>query len=421
MFSVLGIAGVTLLSLTLVPAAVSLLPPPRQAAAAGSVRTRPKITDRLEEILDRRLAGLSRLSQQYAGRAIGLWTLLCVAAILVIPRVTIDTDYLSFFDESAPVRQDFASVNRLLAGAVPLFIVVDGTGPGSFREPAALRAMEAVEARIAALPGVTHTSSLVDTLRVLNRVMEEDDPAAERVPDSRSAVAELLNMMPKGDSGRLSTANQGRANLVVRTGEVGSASVRTLVAHLEETVAGEAFGPGTQAAVTGNAMLLARTADAIAWGQANSVGLAALTILVLLTVLLRSFKLGVIAMLPNAVPVLIFFGLLGAGVAPLSLPTSLIASVALGISIDDTVHYLVRYRSERERGLSPEEAIRITSLQIGRPMLTAAMMLILGFLVVALSGFATLREFGLLSAGTMAICLATDLILLPALLVRTRA
>ena len=103
-------------------------------------------------------------------------------------------------------------------------------------------------------------------------------------------------------------------------------------------------------------------------------------------------------MVPNACPVLLFFGLLGAGVAPLSLPTSLIASVALGISIDDTVHYLVRYRDERRQGLDPAGAITVTSRQVGRPMLMAALMLILGFLVVALSGFATLRQFGLLSA-----------------------
>ncbi len=126
-------------------------------------------------------------------------------------------------------------------------------------------------------------------------------------------------------------------------------------------------------------------------------------------------------MVPNVVPVLYFFGLLGAGVAPLSLPTSLIGSVALGIAIDDTVHYLVRYRDERLRGREPARAIEVTSLQVGRPILVAALMLILGFLVVALSGFATLQQFGLLSAATMAACLATDLVLLPALLVKTRA
>jgi predicted RND superfamily exporter protein len=420
-FSVLGVALVTLLSLTLVPAALALLPLPRQEASHEGSRARPRLTDRLEREADRALGSLAALCRRRAGALIVLFGALCVVAAAAVPRLVVDTDYLSFFEESAPVRQDFARVNALLAGAVPLYVVIDGPGPGAFREPSALRALEAIEARAETLPAVTHTTSMVDTLRMLNRAIEEDDPAEERVPDTRAGVAELLNLVPKNELGRLATTDQGRANLVVRTGEVGSAAVRRLAAALEQTAGDGALLPGMRAAVTGNAILLSRSADAIAYGQASSVGLAALAIFVLLAVLLRSLKLGLIAMVPNVVPVLYFFGLLGAGAAPLSLPTSLIGSVALGIAIDDTVHYLVRYRDERRRGRDPARAIDVTSLQVGRPILVAALMLILGFLVVALSGFATLRQFGLLSAATMAACLATDLILLPALLVKTRA
>jgi predicted RND superfamily exporter protein len=135
---------------------------------------------------------------------------------------------------------------------------------------------------------------------------------------------------------------------------------------------------------------------------------------------LRSASIGLIAMIPNVIPVALFFGCLGWGAAPLSLPTSLIASIALGIAIDATAHYLVRYRAERLLGRSPAEAVFHTNRSVGRPIAIASVTLILGFAVVALSGFATLRQFGLLSAGTMAICTATDLVLLPAVLIRAR-
>jgi predicted RND superfamily exporter protein len=128
-----------------------------------------------------------------------------------------------------------------------------------------------------------------------------------------------------------------------------------------------------------------------------------------------------VAMVPNVVPVLIFFGILGAGGVPLSLPTSLIGSIALGIAIDDTMHYLVAYQTARSRGLDPPEAATHCIRQVGRPIVMTSIMLIVGFLVILGSGFATLREFGYLTALTMAVCLSTDLILLPALLVRTRA
>ena len=92
----------------------------------------------------------------------------------------------------------------------------------------------------------------------------------------------------------------------------------------------------------------------------------------------------------------------------------------LGISIDDTAHYLVRYRGERMLGFDPEAAVRRATLAVGRPISLAAAMLVLGFGSVAASEFATLRQFGLLSAWTLVVCILADLLLLPAMLVRWR-
>jgi hypothetical protein len=160
-----------------------------------------------------------------------------------------------------------------------------------------------------------------------------------------------------------------------------------------------------------------RGADGIAAGQPFTVGAAALTIFALVAAML-GLKLGLLAMVPNVIPVLLFFGLLGLGIAPLSLPTSLIGSVALGITIDDTAHYLFRWRHERRTGADAADAVHATTRRVGRAIAITSVMLCLGFLVVALSGFATLREFGLLSTATMVICVIADLTLLPALLAR---
>ena len=111
----------------------------------------------------------------------------------------------------------------------------------------------------------------------------------------------------------------------------------------------------------------------------------------------------------------------GAGAAPLSLPTSLIGSIALGIAIDDTMHFVVAYLARRRSGLTPDQAAEQCVRQVGRPIVMTSIMLVVGFLVILASGFGTLREFGALTALTMGICLVTDLLLLPALLVRIRA
>jgi predicted RND superfamily exporter protein len=417
-FSLFGIASVTVLSLTLIPAVLVLLP--REIAIAPGVLARPlaPLTAHAERAIDGALARIEEFAARRSAPVLAGVALLTLGAALLVPSLRIDTDYLSYFSERSRVRRDFERVNERLAGAVPLFVVLTGEGPGAFREPAALAAIEQLEEEAAALPGVSHVRGLSDLLRRLNRAMAGDAPEEERIPASRAGVAELLNLVPKQELSRLSTVNQARANIVVRTGEVGSSSVEALAAGLERLLG--ALPPGLRGEVTGNAILLARSADGIAGQQLGSIGFATLSIFALVSVALRSLRLGVVAMVPNVVPVVLFFGLLGAGVAPLSLPTSLIASVALGITVDDTMHFLARYRADRRRGLSPEAAARQATRTVGRGALTASAMLCAGFLVIALSGFATLQQFGLLSAWTMAVCSATELLLLPALLVRVR-
>lgn len=417
-FATLGVGCVTFLSATGLPAALALLPARREVSALPAWLAR--WSERFSLELGRALDAVAALSVRHSERMLIGAAVLGALGVYAIPRIVVDTDYLSFFDEDAPIRRDFASVDRLLSGAIPIYVVLRGQGEGAFREPAALHALERLQSRIDAIPDVSRTASIADTLRVMNRAIEKDDPAEERIPESRAAVMEMMQLAPKDEMARFTDPTQSAVNLVIRTGVVGSAAVRDLVAHVRAALR-EELPDGITGEVTGNAILLARSADGIAGSQLQSIALASGSILVLVAVSLGSLRLGVLALIPNLLPVVLFFGLLGLGAAPLSLPTSLIASTALGISIDDTVHYLVRYRKERSAGLSPEAAALVASRRVGEPMVVTAGMLAIGFLVIALSEFATLREFGALSAATMGICLVGDVLLLPALVTRLRA
>jgi hypothetical protein len=120
----------------------------------------------------------------------------------------------------------------------------------------------------------------------------------------------------------------------------------------------------------------------------------------------------------NVLPVFLFYGALGAGVAPLSIPISLIGSIALGITVDDTSHYLQAFRHRRAEGVPAEKGVVACTMEVCRAMVVTSTMEITGFLVMTVSGFATLQQFGYLTAITMTLCLATDVLMLPALVVR---
>ncbi|MEE8559009.1 MAG: efflux RND transporter permease subunit, partial [Myxococcota bacterium] len=418
-FSVLGVAAVTLLSLTGVPATLALLPLERPGGAEGGplYAHRTRLSARVGAAIDRGLDTVARWNIRHPGRLLIFWSLVTIVAALLIPRIVIDTDYLTVFDSDSRVRTDFAAVNRLMAGAIPIYVVFEGQGEGAFRDPEVLHAIETVQRELELIPGVSQTLSMVDFVRLVNRAFEGGAPYEDRIPSTRGGVSETVFAVPKEKLRRFATSNHSSANLVVRTGRLGSAAMRELESAIHEAVARVPLPPGIRYAVTGNAILMNRSADGIAGNQFNQVGFATVTILILVCLVFRSVRIGLIAMVPNIVPVLLFFGALGAGASSLSIATGLIGSIALGIAVDDTVHFLGTYHRARISGRGPEEAVAHTVRRVGRPIVMTSIMLIVGFLVLLVSGFVTLREFGYLTAMTMAICLSTDLALLPALLV----
>ena len=422
-FSVLGIAAVTLLSLTALPATLALLPLRRESDdPAHAPVSRTWLSERLGAAIAALLAMLADRVTRYPGSCISAWAVVALVSALLIPRIVVDTDVLTFFLPDSQVRRDFGAVNEHLTGAIPIYVSFIGSQEGTFREPESLRLLESAQAALEQLAGVRAVLSATDLVKLANQAIEEGDPAAARIPDTRAAVAETVFMLPKSRLRRFLNSNHSRANLIVRTDRSGSAAVLDLEARIHATLGELVIPEDLRVEVSGNAILINRSADGIAGNQAAQVGLAALAILLLVSLLFGSLRVGSLSMIPNVLPVIVFFGMLGTGLAPLSVPTSLIGSIALGIAIDDTVHFLVAYQRLRATGKStPAEAARHCILLVGRPIVMTTVMLIVGFLVMLSSGFATLREFGYLTAFTMAICLLSDLVLLPALLVKLRA
>ncbi|MCH2170240.1 efflux RND transporter permease subunit [Myxococcota bacterium] len=410
-FASLGVVVVTLLSLTLLPACVALLP-----LRNHSDSPRARI---LGAHLDGLLTGLARFTIRHSGGVIVAWAMACVVALAALPHIRVDTDYLSFFPEDSRLRRDFAAIDDHLSGAIPIYVTFENKDRGSFNDPARLRVLESIQHRIDAVPGVSQTTSIVDLVRSVNRAIHQGDPRSERIPDSEGEVAEVLLVIPKAKARPLINVDQRRANLWVRTGVQGSARVKELVRHLEAAVSAE-IPQSLEAHVTSDTVLINRSADGLASNQARTVGITALMVFLVVCTTFRSLPLALVALIPNVVPVLLFYGLLGLGIAPLSLPTSLIGSIVLGIAVDDTVHFLARYRLARRRGQSADEAVIDCGRRVGRPIAITSIMLFLGFLLITQSGFAKLQEFGGLIGLTICICLATDLLLLPAVLSRAR-
>jgi hypothetical protein len=255
----------------------------------------------------------------------------------------------------------------------------------------------------------------------MNYRLHESDKSEYRIPENRGQVAELLLMATSSDDkgllGRFfdekfqTTAVGVRYRLrdlssICDFDQNVSAYVRTLFSDTE-----------VDANVTGTAVLIANMLVPVLSSLKQSLFAAVVSIAIVMIIVFRSFALGAISMIPNVVPIVITLGAMGLLRVPLNFVAAPVAAIALGLAIDDTIHFMARFRMEFSAVGNYQEAIRKTLLSVGKPIVISSIILSVGFSIFIFSNFQPTRDMGLLISFSMITALFGDLILLPALLV----
>ncbi len=335
------------------------------------------------------------------------------------PSVRLDNDILGVFKKSSQIRQRTDMVAEKLPGVQTFYIRITGGHADAFREPENLRQIAAVQDYIAE-SGVFDTSySLVDTLRYVNREMNQGDPKAYAVPDTPELVSQYLLFMHDDDVGRYVKSDFSEVNILVRhnmsSSQEQQRALDDLGAFMDRTL-----NPHFIRHFTGEGILMLKGADSIAEGQAKSIGLLLIIIFLIMSLLFVNFKAGLLSLIPNVFPVLILFGTMGLFNIPLNIGTAMVAAIAIGISVDDTLHFMIRYNKEMLRLKDQERAMEVCIQAELRPVVSTSLALSLGFGVLAFSQFTTIAQFGLLSVLVMAAALVGDLFLTGPLMATTK-
>jgi predicted RND superfamily exporter protein len=403
-FAAIG-AGVTMiLSLTFIPAALVLLP---RRAIAFRVGLAGKMCRLLEET--------GRWATSHQTPLYVLTAIIIIVSLVGMKRINIDIDYFHFFKPGSETSVGLAQINRRLSGAVSFEIIVEGQRPGAMEDPRRLERIAELQSfaeqqRGTDGQGIDRTISVVDFVKHLNRAFHDNDPQHYAIPADQKVVEELLS-----DRGQLRgfLSQDGRtARILIRSNLTGSHAMATVIEEIEKR--GRALLPDCRVLATGTFVLLNRTSDQIAGEQVQSVTIALITIYIVLSILFGSLRVGLTAIVPNLIPVLFFFGFMGWRGIPLNLTTSLVASVVLGLAVDNSVQFIVRFCRVQAESATLRDAI-IQSMRLsGRPIIYANVALAVAFAIFALSNFEPIATFGLLSAVTIIGCLVEDLVLLPA-------
>ncbi len=404
-FAAVSTVATLLAALTLVPL---LLARGRDADDA--------MTSRSTSWLDERFEALAAFDARHATPILVGAGILSVLALGAATRIEVNLPVIENFGRETPIRKAYEEVDRLFGGANQFYVMLRAKEAGAFERPEWLHEVAALQDWLVLQPEIGGTTSVVQYLEVLNEALGPEAAPTRRIPDSENLIAQLL----------LFGANEELDVLLDRAHQVITILVRStatetrefdLLARRIDARLGD-LPDGIEGYTTGNAILLTRAADRIARGQAISLLLAGGMIGFLLVLYFRSLRLGLYALAPNLLPVLLYFGLLGATGTTLNNSTALMGSIVLGIAVDDTLHLLVEYRRGLRENGDPEAALRGALIHVGRAITCTTLAVCLGLLVVGGSALLNQAEFGLLGAATLAIAWLVDVTVTPALCLR---
>lgn len=400
-----GVFAAFLLGVTLLPILLFLIRPADGREASS-----------LEEAVTRLLEGLQRIGIERPGRIIGVAIIAGVASWWLAGRVDVGLDPMSWIRHDDPIRVDTERIDDAFGGALSLEFLLSSPD-GRLAEPAVLRRMEQFQAWLVANTTIGRATSIADLVKEAARVARDQGIDGYALPRSRALTVALLESIERADELRpWVTPDYTTARIAAR---IPLSSAQDIVAELpaiERRIEREFADSGVRVQLTGHAVLTGLMQRHMLDSQLHSFSVALGVVSLVMVLLLRSVVLGLLAMVPNLLPIIVGLGAMTLFDIALNPATVMIAAVALGIVVDDTVHLMTAFERNMRASGELVAAIRSTLQDVGRPVLITSVLLAAGFSALLLGSFLPTRQVGGLIALIAVAALVTDLVFLPALL-----
>lgn len=400
-----GVILACILSMTLFPALLSVLP----LKASVKTSSNRSVMDNLAEFVIANSKAIFILC--------GLFV---VAMVFQIPKNELNDNFVEYFDHSVPFRGAAEYSDENLVGLGLLEVGLNTGTTSGINNPAFLQHVDDFVHWLQQQPEVIHVNSFTETMKRLNMNMHGDDESYYRLPESQDLAAQYVLLyemsLPYGlDLNNQLNIDKSATRIVVNLHNLSSQDMIAVEQRTRNWLAENA--PELEADISSIALMFSHI------GQRNIVSMligttiALVLISFILMIVLRSFKHGLISLIPNLAPAAVAFGSWGLLVGEVGLALSVVTGMTLGIVVDDTVHFLSKYLyAKREKNLSAEDAIRYAFASVGKALWVTTVALAAGFFVLAQSSFKANADMGLLTAVTIIVALILDFLLLPALL-----
>jgi hypothetical protein len=408
LFTALGVLIAMVLSLTLIPALLSVMPLPKRKMKGK------------EGWLGKGLGAFERVVARYPKAIVALSVVIIIAFGFGTTRVKVETQETEFLGEDHPVVQAMDVMDDYFSGSGQVMVEFDTGTRNGLKDPKLLQRIVKFEEWLKTEAGVkiNKTMSLADMVCEMNQKFHADDPSYYRVPDDPKLTAQLLLLFTfqGGDLGSMALGDFSAGEVMgMYSSAVGSNEMvqlsKDVQAYLDENF------PDVQVEMVGATRLAGSMMSKMVKSQISSLLTAMVAAGLIVALLMRSPVAGLISIIPLVLTILITFGVMGFTGTPLDMSTLMISSIAIGIGIDYAIHFIERFRKEYRKDRDERRALEATVHSTGRGIAFNAIALALGFGVLLFSSFKGTSNFGLMIAATMVISALAAFTTIPAILV----
>ena len=420
LFSAVGVMISLLYTLTFLPALLSLLPLKQV--------TEKHVGDRT--IVDRLLDSIAEFSVRRYSMVLTISACILVTGLVGITRIHFSHNVLEWLPQDLDVRQSTVVIDRELRGSVVLEVILDTGRENGLYHRSVLLAMDRLTQKIEKdyrdhEVFVGKTISITTILKEIHQALHENDPSFYRIPTNEKLIPQEFLLFENSGSDDLQDVVDSQFRLARITFKVPWQDALLYVPFMNDIKSrfqsefdGKQLpgGEKMQVTVTGIMSLFGRIIHAAIYSAAQSYGIALVVITFLMVVLIGDLRLGFISMVPNLAPICTVLGFMGWMSIQLDMFTMLIASIAIGLAVDDTIHFMYNFKRYYEKTSDVGEAVRRTLHTAGRAMMTTSVVLSIGFFIFMFASMGNLFYFGLLTGIAIILALLSDLFLAPALM-----
>ncbi len=405
----LGVLVAMVLSLVLIPAVLALLKVPRG-----------KRLDKKSGPLSRVLVGFERLVIRYRrGVLIGA-VVISVAMLAGLPLLRVETSNEEFLGKDHPVIAILDSIDRNFSGSAQIMIEIDTNTRDGLKDPELLTKMVELE-EFLKTQGIRKTLSLAGLVRDMNQKFHADDPAYYVIPEKRGLVSQLLLLFTfqGGDLGNMALGDFS-AGTVMGLYKMEGTSEATRLANNVEAYLNTHFGDSAQTNLVGMTMLMSHLMSRLTNSQLLSLVTSMGAVGLIVMLLMGSVVAGLIGLIPLVLTMAVNFGIMAYSGTALDISTLMVSSIAIGIGVDYSIHFLSRFRREYRTHRHAEKSLQTTIQTTGRGITYNALTVALGFVILLFASFKGVRSFGSLIAVTMVVSALSAITVIPAILIHWR-